>query len=128
MIQLVGQCTFHEKEDGTITEKSARAGIKRAQTRLGKLVHEAALSDLSAVDRTFLIHMAKDDGPSNVSDIATRMNKTASYISNYRKRLLEAEMILDTGRGKIDFALPYLRDYLREHASRMVTSDDFYDG
>ena len=128
MIQLVGQCTFHEKEDGIITEKSARTGIKRAQTRLGKLVHEAALSDLSPVDRTFLIHMAKDDGPSNVGDIATRMNKTASYISNYRKRLLEAEMILDTGRGKIDFALPYLRDYLREHASRMVTSDDFYDG
>ena len=29
-------------------------------------------------------------------------------------------MIVEAGRGRIDFALPYLREYLREHAASLV--------
>ena len=37
--------------------------------------------------------------------------------SQYRLRLIAADMIHSTGRGFVDFSLPYLRDYLREHAA-----------
>lgn len=121
MIQLVGQWAFREKEGNEITLEASRRGVERARRKLGQLVHEPALADLSDVDRTFLLLMARDDGPTAMADLKVRMNRTDSYVSNYRRRLIDAEMITEAGRGKIDFALPYLRDYLRAHAASLVT-------
>lgn len=128
MIQLVGQCSFREKErisdDGSeISIDSAQRAVATAQRKLGQLVHEPALSDLSNVDRSFLVYMAQNDGPTKISDIKARFNKTDSYVGNYRRRLLDAEMITTTGHGEVDFALPYMRDYLREHAASLIVED-----
>ncbi|WP_319651285.1 MULTISPECIES: AAA family ATPase [unclassified Corynebacterium] len=117
MIQLVGQYSFRKKEGNRITPAAAGAGVEMAQRKLGQLVHEPALSDLSEVDRTFLVLMAQDSGPSKTSDIAERMGVSASYAGNYRRRLLDAEMIAETSRGEVDFSLPYLCEYLRDHAA-----------
>ena len=67
--------------------------------------------------------MAQSDGPSKMADIKARFNKTDSYVGNYRRRLLDAEMITTTGHGEVDFALPYLRDYLRKHAASLIAED-----
>lgn len=128
MIQLVGQSAFREKERASrganeISLEAAQRGVATAQRKLGQLVHEPALSDLSNVDRTFLVYMAQNEGPSKIADIKARFNKTDSYVGNYRRRLLDAEMITDTGHGEVDFALPYLRDYLREHAAGLIAED-----
>ena len=32
-------------------------------------------------------------------------------------RLIDAQLIEPAGWGRVDFALPYLREYLREHAA-----------
>ena len=45
------------------------------------------------------------------------MNVDVNYASQYRLRLLAAELIQSTRRGYVDFALPYLREYLREHVA-----------
>ena len=37
--------------------------------------------------------------------------------SQYRLRLIAAELIEPTGRGYVDFALSYLREYLRNEAA-----------
>ncbi|MGH9115277.1 MAG: hypothetical protein ACRDWW_05545 [Acidimicrobiales bacterium] len=39
------------------------------------------------------------------------------YASQYRLRLIAAELIEAVRRRYVDFALPYLREYLREHAA-----------
>ena len=41
-------------------------------------------------------------------------------MSVYRNRLLAAGIIKTAGYGKVDFAAPYLREYLREHAAHLV--------
>ena len=120
MIQLVGQWAFRKREGRVITQPASEAGIQKAQAKLGQLVHEPALQDLSDIDRTFLVYMAQDDGSSLVSDLKNRMERSGSYVSNYRRRLIDAEMIVEAGRGRVDFALPYLRDYLREHATALI--------
>ena len=79
-----------------------------------------ALRDLSDVDRTMLVCIAKDDGPSQIADIAERMDRPVNYVSVYRNRLLTAGIIKTAGYGKVDFAAPYLREYLREHAAHLV--------
>ena len=89
----------------------------KALRRLGALVHEPALADASGIDKSFLVAMAKDAGPSKMSDIQDRMGVDVNYASQYRLRLIAAELIQSTRRGYVDFALPYLREYLREHVA-----------
>ncbi|MGV0375089.1 ATP-binding protein [Corynebacterium hadale] len=115
MIQLVGQHAFRNTSGGIIDESAVRAGIETARRKLGELVHEPSLADLSDVDRTFLTSMSKDDGPSRMADIAERMGVDTQYAGTYRRRLIEAEMIRPAGRGFVDYELPYIREYLRAH-------------
>jgi hypothetical protein len=58
--------------------------------------------------------MAVDPGPSRVGDIAERLGVDANYASQYRARLLAAELIVAPRRGYVDFELPYLREYLAD--------------
>ncbi|MGJ4070839.1 AAA family ATPase [Corynebacterium macclintockiae] len=115
MIQLVGQHAFRNYTGNAIDEEAVSRGIGDARRKLGQLVHEPSIADLSEVDRTFLIAMSTDDGPSRMSDIATRMGVDAQYAGNYRKRLIDAEMIRPTAHGFVDYELPYMREYLRSH-------------
>ena len=57
--------------------------------------------------------MAQSDGPSATADIARIMGRGANYAAAYRKRLLDAYVIRETARGEVDFAVPFLREYLR---------------
>ena len=116
LIQLVGDWSFRARNGDVIDEDSVVKGVAKARRKMGQLVHEPALHDLSGVDRSFLAYMALDDGPSVVADIADRMGVSRPYAGNYRRRLLDAEMIVEAGYGKVDYVLPYMREYLRDHA------------
>ncbi len=117
LIQLVGQRTWR-LHPGTkeITVDDAQEGVAQARRRLGSLVYEPALADASDIDKTFLLAMAKDDGPSKMADIQQRLAVNGSYASQYRLRLIAAELIEPKRHGYVDFALPYLREYLRDEA------------
>jgi len=80
-------------------------------------VHEANLQALSDVDRTYLIAMAQDDGPSRTKAIAERLGVGIGYGNVYRARLIAAGVIAARGHGRVDFTVPYLREHLREHAA-----------
>ncbi|RSX52197.1 ATPase AAA [Bifidobacterium goeldii] len=127
MIQLVGyhiwRIAYRRSKNSdhagsvTVTEQDTEQGIANALSRLGDAVHGPELDGLSPIDKTYLLAMAQDDGPSSTSTVAERMGKDAAYANIYRTRLIEAQVIKDMGYGKVDFAIPYLRQYLREHAA-----------
>ncbi|MBT1163091.1 ATP-binding protein [Bifidobacterium felsineum] len=129
MIQLVGYHIWRiayrrsrnidsKKPDAiTVTEQDTEQGIANALSRLGDAVHGPELDGLSPIDKTYLLAMAQDDGPSSTSTVAERMGKDVAYANIYRTRLIDAQVIKDMGYGKVDFAIPYLRQYLREHAA-----------
>jgi hypothetical protein len=52
-----------------------------------------------------------------MSDIAARLDVDANYASQYRLRLIATELIAPAGHGRVDFTMPYLREYLREQGS-----------
>jgi hypothetical protein len=110
------------QDDLEISLDDVRAGGMAAKRRMGSLVHEPSLADLSPVGRSFLLAMAQDDGPARMADIAMRLKVDANYASQYRLRLLAAEMIQPAGYGSVDFALPYLREYLGEHAASLIAT------
>ena len=117
LIQLVGYQVWRRAVDGKLTDAAVAAGIVAARRRLGSTVLQASLADLSQVDRTFLQKMAEDDGASQLRDIAERLGESTKYAGTYRRRLIDAGMIMDAGRGYVTFAVPQLRQYLREHAA-----------
>jgi hypothetical protein len=118
LLQLVGAQTWRlHPNDEEITAADAAEGVAKARGRLGSLIHEPALSAASDVDKSFLLAMAEDDGPSKMADIQRRLDVDVNYASQYRLRLIAAELIYPTRRGYVDFALPYLREYLRDHAA-----------
>ncbi|HEV2973460.1 MAG TPA: ATP-binding protein [Solirubrobacteraceae bacterium] len=121
LLQLVGAQTWRRNPDAAeITVDDATRGVARARRRLGALIHEPALSAASDIGKSFLLAMAQDDGPSKMADIQQRLGVDVNYASQYRLRLIAAELIYPTRRGYVDFALPYLREYLRQHSATEV--------
>jgi len=55
-----------------------------------------------------------------MADIQQRLDVDVNYASQYRLRLIAAELICSTRRGYVDFALTYLREYLSEDAAADV--------
>ena len=100
-----------------IDETTAAAGVQAARRRLGSLIHEPALRDLSHVDRTFLAAMAIDDGPSKMADVASRLDRRRELRLSVPAAAHRGRHDYPAGHGHVDFTLPYLRDYLREHAA-----------
>jgi hypothetical protein len=121
LIQLVGYQTWRlHSRVPEISMGDAQEGVSKALRRLGSLVYEPALAESSAIDRSFLLAMAKDNGPSRMADIQHRLGVSVNYTSQYRLRLIVEELIESTGYGYVDFSLPYLREYLREHVASDV--------
>lgn len=117
MAQLVGDLAWKANPSAaSISTADVREAYPKARRRMGVNIHARAMSDLSPTDRTVLAHMALTDGPSSVADLRAALGVNPQHLNVYRQRLLDAGMIRAAGRGKVDFALPYLRDYLREHA------------
>ena len=56
---------------------------------------------------------------SAIGDIQDRMGRDHGYVSRYRNRLIVAGIVEPTRRGYLDFTIPYLRDYVREHLDRL---------
>lgn len=118
LIQLVGSQVWRVRRDSAeVSLEDAEIGVANARRRLGSLVHAPALKAASDIDESFLLAMSRDDGPSRMADIAARLEVGKEYANIYRGRLIDADLIEPVKRGYVDFTLPYLRDYLREHAA-----------
>ena len=115
LIQLVGYFLWKEAEinQGNLTAETVERAIEAANRRNGRTVIEAALAASSPKDLDFLHAMAEDDGPSVAGDIGRRIEARTNLVANYRSRLLAAGLIESTAHGKVDFAIPGLRQHLR---------------
>lgn len=121
MIQLVGYHIWDSadmNDSDTITDDDVSNGITEAHHDLDNAVCIPELHGLSKNDRAYLDAMAQFDGPSSTNDIAEIMGKPANYCATYRKRLSDAYVIRETERGEVDFAVPFLREYLRRAEAR----------
>lgn len=119
LVQLVGYHVWRLSKVSGVTDQTLTRGIEAARKRLGSMVLDTALADLSDVDRTFLVKMAVDDGPSRMSSIAERMGESIKYVGVYRHRLIDTGIIRPAGRGQVEFTLPYLAEHLRNHAVQL---------
>lgn len=122
MIQLVGHEIWRCAEGDVVTMAAAVEGCRRARTRLGAMVHEPTIHGLSDVERTFLVAMAHDEGPSRVGILAKRLGRSPQYANKYRETLMRKGVVISPRRGELDFAVPGLREWLRQHAASLRVS------
>jgi len=121
LIQLIGFQLWNVTDAETFSTSDVTTAIIAARSRLGSLVYDAAMRDLSQMDRAFLFAMTADNGaPSAMSQIAQRLTKSPSYVSQYRIRLLGSDLIKEAGYGYVEFAMPYLLEYLQETAAKWL--------
>lgn len=119
LVQAIGDHAWRVDPDSdTVTSEHAAAGIDAAIREAGFAIHEPAMNDLSDMDRQFLLAMRQDTGDSGISDIQQRLSRNHSWTSRYRSRLIQAGVIEPAGPGRVRYALPYLGEFLTEHAER----------
>lgn len=97
-----------------ITDQMISSIVESARSTMAELVWEPLIAGLSDGDFAFLEAMAVDDEPSRMHHISTRLGKTPQYAGVYRNRLVAAEIIRAASYGKVTFATPLLRHYVRQ--------------
>ncbi|MDR1508979.1 MAG: ATP-binding protein [Synergistaceae bacterium] len=114
LIQLIG---YHSWEQAglakTITSAHVSKGIDAAFDDMGKMIFRTTIKGLSDTDIRFLKAMSVDDSESAMADIKDRMNVSEGYASQYRLRLIEQGLIAPVSRGKVEFAIPMTREYIK---------------
>ncbi len=114
LLQLVGHnIVVYAEESGEISEGQLQAALSAAKSDFENDVCETTLRSLSDKDVEFLVAMSHDSGFSSVASVAERMKVTVDYAQKYRRRLIDSGVIECPRRGRLTFAVPYLRDWLR---------------
>lgn len=101
-----------DKAAWTLSQDNVRMAITAAERRNTLVVVESALSDISEKDRAPLDATAGQGGPSTADQIGQAIRSKPNVVSKYRNRFI-AGLIESAGYGRVDFAIPGLRQYVR---------------
>jgi hypothetical protein len=116
MVQLIGYYMWQHTQLNNrqeILEEDLNYAIEISSQAFENAVCAPEFNSLTSAQQEFLISMAKDtEGPSNVADLASRAQKSTSWVNKYRKSLIDAQVIVAAGHGKVDFAIPELKNYI----------------
>ncbi len=117
MIQLIGYYAWRAAErrgSDSVDSVDVQTGESDALLAFYEAICAPLYYGLRSPQRFFIEAMAEDgDGPSKVSDIAERANRTASWAAKYRASLIREHVIEPAGYGLVRFSTPHLGDYLR---------------
>ncbi len=113
LIQLVGYRFWNmSPQNKLISHDDMQAGIGLALEEMDERILNATYQELSAEDKNFVFAMLEDEEETKTSDLIVRLGKKPQQIAQYRRRLIDAGVIGERGRGVVAFELPYFREYL----------------
>nr|WP_120491375.1 ATP-binding protein [Corynebacterium lactis] len=118
LIQTIGSVAWAKARlanaDTITAEHVAEAGTESIR-RIGRQVHAPSLKNVPPRQIEFLKSMAElapDGAPVAVKDVAEKMGRKVSGVSQLRHDLIYRELIVPASVGHIEFSLPYFADYL----------------
>lgn len=113
LMQLIGHYLVLGTEAGCfVPDDRFSAAVQKAKEDFMNDICETALAHLSDKDIAFLAAMAVSDDPAEISAVISQLQCTSSLAQTYKRRLIQAGIIRQPRRGVVQFAVPYLRDYL----------------
>ena len=119
MMQLIGHyITLYSNEEGKVETDDLRRGLDRARNDFTNDICKTILNELSEKDIEYLQAMSEDDKGSEISAVRGRLGISEAYVQTYKRRLIQAGVIRQVRRGVVEFAVPYLQEYLRDTEDR----------
>lgn len=119
MVQLVGYYAWQassRRDSSEVTLEDAKRGVEIARKSFDNMVIAPALRRVSQRQLEYLIAMARcGEGPVATGAVAKRLGVEPSGVSSYRKRLIDAAIVESPEYGLVNFAIPYMREYLLAH-------------
>lgn len=113
--QLLGFLLWRTKE-AEITSVVVQKILPNYQAELYRNVYIKTYQELSNKDREFIKAMTESGKASvKVAEIAKKMHRDKNYISIYRRRLLDDQLITATKWGEVAFTLPFFADFIKEY-------------
>ena len=112
LLQLIGYYLIEESRNGGKADDSALdRAIADAHDDMDDNVFKPILSEPSARDIDFLEALASvsdDEGIGRIADVIRVLGCENGYSQVYRKRLLEAGVVVSPRNGALEFAVPLL--------------------
>ena len=113
LMQLIGHY-ITLNFNGEIKESQFMESLEMAKNAFKNDICRTSLENLSEQDINFLSAMSADEKESSLEDISMRIGKNASFVQTYKRRLIQSGIIESPRRGKVAFAIPYLKEYFLE--------------
>lgn len=114
LVQLIGdQAWKRASRRAEITDADVAVAVEASRGMMYEQIHGPTFSQLSGWEYEFMVAMSTDAEDSALKDIAARMEISGKNASVYRLRLLAQGVIEAPAYGKLRFAVPFMREYLR---------------
>ncbi len=118
LVQLVGACAWDNAADPVagIRLADVSPAVSDAIQMFGDHVYGPVWYRLSDLDKALAVAMLADRGSSSVADVGERWGHSSRSLSNYRRRLISAGLIVSVGRGRIAFVDDAARAFVQQQA------------
>ena len=114
-MQLIGHYIIEQSKAGeSVTKDSLEQAVSLAKKDFVDDVCKTTLAALSERDLDFLTAMAQLGDSVDIRQLVQTLGVSDAYTQIYKRRLVQAGVIDQPKRGKVRFAVPYLREYLVE--------------
>lgn len=116
--QLLGYLVWKNSTAGDVIDNQLIDQLlPEYQLALSQNAYTKIYQNLSYQDREFVRAMASNpDDKVKMKYIGEQMQKANNYISNYRQRLLDSQLIRVAGYGYVSFTLPLFKDFVQWYA------------
>lgn len=112
--QLLGYLVWETSDQ--IDVSTVQSVVPQYQMDLTRNVYLKIYQSLSPTDQLFVQTMAQMDGDQfSVGEIGQRMQKPKNYVSMYRRRLLDDQIITSSQHGYVRFALPLFKQFVNDY-------------
>ncbi|MBE6015975.1 MAG: ATP-binding protein [Lachnospiraceae bacterium] len=114
MMQLIGHY-ISISPSSKISKADLEKALNMAKLDFIDDICRTSLSPLSEKDMDFLYSMTDDEPDSLLSDVAFRLGCSSAYAQTYKRRLIQSGVIEQPRRGRVSYAIPYLREFLKKN-------------
>lgn len=119
-LQVYGDLVWQCSPASPIRLVDAEAAIMLGTDELDRSLFTSRWVRATPRQKELLVAMAVDHGPSSLADLVVRMGKQKpSDLSAFRDELIKKGLVYVPDRGRLDFTVPLMADFIRRRGSEL---------
>jgi AAA ATPase-like protein len=121
-VQLYASAAWNEHTGARITIEDVDRAIPPVRAKIEKTFYRDILAKLTTRELAFAIALAEmGSGPQSFSELAARLKTPTQNLGSLRVNLIKKDVIISPGPRLIEFRIPLLDQYIRQHAEELRT-------